>query len=203
MLCYSRRGLGLAATAILVVTALLASPAPARAQAVTGGLVGNLTDASGLALPGATVTITETGTNISHTATTNESGYYTFPSLKDGTYRVVSELAGFKKVARDGVIVAVNTTVRVDLKMEVGAVQETVTVMGESPVLQTDRSDTGRLIESKMVSDLPLTFNRNFQSLLVTVPGATRPHRDHSAFFNSQDSLSTRSTASRASPTTP
>ena len=56
-------------------------------------------------------------------------------------------------------------------------------------MLQTDRTDTGRLIESKMVTDLPLTFNRNFQSLLITVPGATRPHREHSAFFNSQDSL--------------
>ena len=191
MICLLRRGLGLAATAILVVMGLLASPVPARAQAVGGGLVGNLTDQSGLALPGATVTITETSTNISKTTTTNESGYYTFPSLKDGTYKVVSELAGFKKVARDGVIVAVNTTVRIDLKMEVGTIQETITVRGESPVLQTDRSDTGRIIESKMVTDLPLTFNRNFQSLLITVPGATRPHREHSAFFNSQDSLST------------
>ncbi|HYT75385.1 MAG TPA: TonB-dependent receptor, partial [Vicinamibacterales bacterium] len=136
-------------------------------------------------------TITETNTNISSTTTTNESGYYTFPSLKDGTYRVVAELAGFKKIIRDGVIVDVNTTVRVDLKMEVGAIQESITVQGETPVLQTDRTDTGRIIESKMVTDLPLTFNRNFQSLLIVVPGATRPHRDHSAFFNSQDSLST------------
>jgi Carboxypeptidase regulatory-like domain len=191
MLCYSRRGPGLAAMALFVLAALLGLPAPARAQAVSGGLVGNLTDQSGLALPGATVTITETATNISKTTATNESGYYTFPSVKDGTYKVVGELAGFKKIVRDGVIVDVNTTVRVDLKLEVGAIQESITVSGESPVLQTDRSDTGRLIEAKMVSDLPLLFNRNFQSLLVTVPGATRPHREHSAFFNSQDSLST------------
>jgi hypothetical protein len=191
MHCYLRRGLGLAATVLLVLAAIVGSAAPARAQAASGGLVGNLTDQSGLALPGATVTITETNTNISKTATTNESGYYTFPSLKDGTYKVVGELAGFKKIVRDGVIVDVNTTIRVDLKLEVGAVQESITVSGESPMLQTDRSDTGRLIEAKMVADLPLTFNRNFQSLLVTVPGATRPHREHSAFFNSQDSLST------------
>ena len=56
-------------------------------------------------------------------------------------------------------------------------------------MLQTDRTDTGRVIDSKMVTDIPTTFNRNFQSLLVTVPGATRPHREHSQFFNSQDSL--------------
>jgi outer membrane receptor protein involved in Fe transport len=94
-------------------------------------------------------------------------------------------------VVREGVVVDVNTTVRVDLKLEVGNLQESITVSGETPVLQTDRTDTGRIIESKMVTDIPLTFNRNFQSHLVVVPGATRPHRDHSQFFNSQDSLST------------
>jgi hypothetical protein len=170
---------------------LLVHARGASAQAIKGELLGNIVDAAGLALPGVTVTITEVNTNISYTKTTNESGYYTFPSLKDGTYKVVAELTGFKKTVRDGVIVDVNTTVRVDLKMEVGAIEESITVQGESPVLQTDRTDTGRVIESKMVTDLPLTFNRNFQSLYVTVPGATRPHREHSAFFNSQDSLST------------
>src|SRR3954468_18519688 len=190
MLSCFRRGLSPAATALLFL-ATLAIPLPARAQAVSGGLVGNLTDQSGLAMPGATVTITETNTNISKSTTSNESGSYSFPSLKDGTYKVVAELSGFKKVVRDGVIVAVNTTVRVDFKLEVGALEEAVTVQADSPVLQTDRSDTGRIIESKMGTALPLSFNRNFQSLLVTGPGATRPHREHSAFFNSQDSLST------------
>ncbi|HEX4566913.1 MAG TPA: carboxypeptidase-like regulatory domain-containing protein, partial [Vicinamibacterales bacterium] len=163
----------------------------ASAQAIKGELLGNVVDSAGLVLPGVTVTITEVNTNISYTKTTNESGYYTFPSLKDGTYKVVAELTGFKKTVRDGIIVAVNTTVRVDLKLEVGAIEESITVQGESPVLQTDRTDTGRVIESKMVTDLPLGFNRNFQTLYETVPGATRPHREHSAFFNSQDSLST------------
>jgi hypothetical protein len=177
-----------AASAALLL--LVCAPS-AFAQAVKGGLLGNVVDPAGLALPGVTVTITETNTNISYNTATNESGYYTFPSLKDGTYRVTAELSGFKKVVREGVVVDVNTTIRVDLRMEVGTLQESVTVTGESPVLQTDRTDTGRLIESKMVTDIPLTFNRNFQAILVTVPGATRPHREHSAFFNSQDSLST------------
>src|SRR6267378_656741 len=80
---------------------------------------------------------------------------------------------------------------RADLKLEVGALAETVTVVGQSPLLQTDRTDTGRLIESKLLQEVPLGFNRNFQGALVTVPGATRPHRVHSEFFNAQDSLST------------
>src|SRR6476620_4477090 len=98
------------------------SAGSASAQAVRGGLLGNITDQAGLALPGVSVTVTETNTNISSTSTTNESGYYTFPSLKDGTYKVTAELAGFKKTVREGVIVDVNTTIRVDLKLEVGAI---------------------------------------------------------------------------------
>src|SRR4029450_10697704 len=79
--------------------------------------------------------------------------------------------------------------VGVDLKIEVGKLSEPVQVAAETPMLKTDRTDTGRIIESKMVSELPLTFNRNFQSLMQTVPGVSRPHREHSQFFNSQDSL--------------
>ena len=92
-------------------------------------------------------------------------------------------------MVRPGVKVDVNTTIRVDMKLEVGQMTEAVSVVAESPLFQTDRTDTGRIIESKMVTDIPLTFNRNFQSMLITVPGSTRPHREHSQFFNSQDSL--------------
>ncbi len=164
-------------------------PSTASAQAVTGTLLGNITDSSGAALPGATVTATDVDKNISRTVVANEAGYYIFTSLLNGNYTVDAELQGFKKVARQNVKVDVNTTVRIDLSLPVGQMTEEVTVSAETPVLQTDRADTGRIIESKMVSELPLTFNRNFQSLLVTVPGITRPHREHSQFFNSQDSL--------------
>src|SRR3954468_18310447 len=183
-----RRTLGVFATIVLLV---LASSAVAAGQAVKGSLLGNVSDASGLVLPGVTVTITEVNTNISYSTLSNDSGYYIFSNLKDGTYRVVSELRGFKRIVRDGVEVPVNTTVRVDLKMEVGAIEESVTVVGASPLLQTDRADTGRLIESVHLQEAPLGFNRNFQGMLVTVPGATRPFRPHSEFFNAQDSLST------------
>jgi hypothetical protein len=182
-------------TAVAVLTAtigcfgFLLAPSPAQAQAVTGTLLGNVTDSSGAGVPGATVTALETQTNTSRTAVTNEAGNYIFSSLQNGTYTIDVELQGFKKVVRPNVRLDVNTTVRVDLKLEVGQLNETLTVSAETPLLQTDRTDTGRILESKMVSDLPLTFNRNFQSLLVTVPGVTRPHREHSQFFNSQDSL--------------
>src|SRR5204863_9447456 len=109
---------------------------------------------------------------------------------KDGTYRVTGELTGFKKSIRDGVVVPVNATMRVDLKLEIGALEESVTVVGESPLLQTDRADTGRLIEAVHLQEVPLGLNRNFQGMMITVPGALRLQRPHSDFFNAQDSMS-------------
>jgi len=167
--------------------------ATGQAQAVKGSLLGTITDSGGAASAGATVTITETRTGISSNTTTNADGNYAFPNLKDGIYRVEATQKGFKKVVRESVIVDVNTTVRVDLDLPVGDVSESVTIAADAaPLLQTDRADTGRLLESKQVSELPLGFNRNFQGLLVTVPGATRPTRPHSQFFNSQDSLESK-----------
>jgi hypothetical protein len=162
-------------------------------QAVKGSLLGTITDSNGAAAAGATVTITETRTNITAVTTTNADGNYVFSNIKEGVYRVETTQKGFKKVARESVQVDVNTTVRVDLVMPVGEVSETVTIQSDSaPVLQTDRADTGRLIETKQVAELPLGFGRNFQGLLVTVPGATRPARPHSEFFNPQDSLESK-----------
>ncbi len=178
----------------VLLAALIAwgAAAGAWAQAVKGTLLGTITDPQGAALAGATVTITEVGTGISRSAVTNPSGYYVFSNQKDGTYRVAAELAGFKTVLRDGVKLDVNTTVRVDLSLPVGNLEESITVVEQKAVLQTDRADTGRLIESKQLTEAPLSFNRNFQGLLVTVPGASRPFRPHSQFFNSQDSLSSQ-----------
>jgi hypothetical protein len=175
----------------VVLALMLLLPAVAIAQAVKGTLLGTVTDSTGAAVPGATVTVTEVQTGISRTVTTNASGNYVFSNLKDGVYRVEAELSGFRKTARENVRVDVNTTVRVDLALQVGSLAEAVTVVQEAPPLQTDRADTGRIIESKQITEMPLSFNRNFQGLLVTVPGATRPFRPHSQFFNSQDSLST------------
>ena len=120
----------------------------------------------------------------------NEAGNYTFTNLAAGVYRVEGELVGFRKFTRDNVEVNVNTTVRVDIALTVGELEESVTVTGEAPMLQTDRTDTGRIIESIQITQMPLGFNRSYQGMLVTVPGASRPFRPHSEFYNAQDSLS-------------
>ncbi len=173
----------------LVLALLLVSSSRAYAQAVTGTLVGTITDSESLPVPGVSITITEVKTNIRSQSISNEDGNYVFASLQNGVYRVEAELTGFRKAVREGVELQVNTTMRVDLRLVIGAVAETLTVVGESPVLQTDRTDTGRIIESIVLQEVPLAWNRNFQGALITVPGTTRPHRVHSEFFNAQDSL--------------
>ena len=186
------RGLG----ATLVLMAALAVWAPSArvfGQAVRATLLGTITDASGAVVPKAKVTATEVNTNIVREVQTNESGNYTFPDLAPGNYDVAVEQTGFKKAIRHGVDVLVDTTIRVDLRLETGAMVETVSVTAEVPLLQTDRSDTGRKIETRQVEELPIVYNnRNFQGLLNLVPGTSRGFRPHSPFFNAQDSLSTQ-----------
>src|SRR5438105_849852 len=182
------------ACAVLIATAFLivfAKP-NGHAQAVNATLVGNITDSSGAMIGGATVSIQETSTGIGRVTTTNSSGNYTFPNLPPGTYSVTAEMPGFKKEVRPNVEVAVNSTVRVDLALQPGAVNETVEITAAPPALKTDRSDVGDKIETVQVQELPVGgANRNFQGLMALIPGTVRPHRDHSEFFNAQDTLST------------
>src|SRR4029079_15495661 len=124
--------------ALIIAVMVMASPSASWAQAVTGTLLGSVTDSQGAGVPGATVTATETQTNISRTAVTNSSGHYIFTNVKNGIYRVAADLSGFKRVARDGVPVKVNSTVRIDFTLEVGTMSESVEVVQTTPLLQTD-----------------------------------------------------------------
>src|SRR5260370_30180249 len=176
---------------ILLLLALLAASS-AFSQAVSGSLVGTLTDSSGGVVVNAKVTITDRDTGFTRTAITNDSGNYSFPDLPPGTYPVTAEQTGFNKVSRAGVDVLVNTSERVDLTLQPGQVSETVEGTAETPILQTERADTGRKIETKPLAELPLGGSHNFQSLAILVPGAALPESQHSAFFNPQVSLNTR-----------
>ena len=164
----------------------------AWAQTVSGSIVGTITDSTGAVVPNARIILTEVNTGATRTATSNASGNYAFTNLDAGEYRVEVEVPGFRKAAKSGITVLVNSTVRADVELQPGQVTEVVSVTAEVAVLQTDRADTGRKLETKLLADMPLPYNRNFQALLNLVPGATRTFRPHSEFFNVQDSLSTR-----------
>ena len=160
------------------VWCVLLTVAPAFGQAVSGSLLGTVTDNSDATVPSATVSILEVNTGAARTTDTSESGNYVFPDLAPGTYTVAVTRQGFKKVTRERVEVLVNTSVRVDLTLPLGDVNEVVVVDASAPILQTDRADTGRKIEERQVEDVPLGFNRNLQGLLNLVPGTTRARTD-------------------------
>ncbi len=160
-------------------------------QAVNATLLGTVTDSSGAVIPNAKVTITDVNTGISRVATTNESGNYTFPDIAPGTYTVSTEQTGFKKENRTGVVVDVNSTARVDMRLQPGSISESIEVTGAAPALQTDRADTSSKIETVQTANLPVGTRRNYQSLLNLVPGTTRASFQHSQFFNAASSLQT------------
>lgn len=162
-------------------------------QAVNATVVGTVTDATGAVVVGAKVTLTEANTNVSRTGQTNASGNFVFPDLPPGNYLVTVEMTGFKKEQRRDIALLVDTTQRVDIQLQPGNITETVEVMGTPPALQTDRADTGRKIDTMVVSELPvLVSNRNYQALLALVPGTSPPTEEHSQFFNASDSLQTQ-----------
>src|SRR5205807_5337907 len=93
---------------------------------------------------------------------------------------------------RTGVDVVVNSTGRVDLTLQPGQITETIEVTGAAAMLQTERADTGRSMETRIVQDVPIGVSHNFQSLSILVPGSSRIESQHSAFFNPQTSYATR-----------
>ncbi len=143
-------------------------------QAVNGTLLGTVNDSSGASIAAAKVSATEVNTGITRNSITNESGNFTFPDLPPGNYKILVEVPGFEKAARENIDVLVNSSVRVDVSLTPGNVNDTITVSADTAILQTDRSDTGRKIETKQLAELPVGANRNFQSLVNLVPGAGR-----------------------------
>ena len=161
-----------------------------HAQAVSGTIVGTVSDPLGAFVANAQVTITLTGQSAVHAAVTNESGNFTEPDLPSGVYTVTVTAPGFKKVIRQNIALETNTTARVDVAMATGDVAETITVSSAPPQLQTDRADISTTIEAKQISNLPLSSGNSFQSLLTTVPGMAPVVFNNSQFFNANNDLS-------------
>src|SRR3954469_24901235 len=151
-----------------VVILLAAWVVTGQAQ-TQGGISGLVTDSSGAAVPGATVTVTNTATSGKRNTTTNESGLYTFPAVPPGTYELKVELQGFKTAEIRSFKVDVQQTVRVDVPLQVGALDETVTVVGESTLLNTQSTTLGTVIENKIVTELPLN-GRQYLNLVAISP---------------------------------
>lgn len=149
---------------------LLVLSGSASAQS-TGTINGRVTDQSGLALPGTTVTATHTATGVVRTTVSNTEGLYSLPALQPGVYDVVVELAGFGSQAQRDVTLVTGTTISLDFALGVAAVEETVTVTGGAPLVETTQSSVSASLQLTEVQNLPM-LNRTFQGLVQLVPGA-------------------------------
>jgi hypothetical protein len=161
----------LARVACSTVIALILSPA-AIAQNATGDIVGTVTDSTGAILPGATVTLINTGTRDTRTFTTNSSGSYVFPNLQPGDYSISVAMSGFKTITTTGVTLTVSERHRVDEQLEIGATDEHVEVSTSStPTLQTDQGQVASSLSERQMQELPLN-GRNYINLVQITPGA-------------------------------
>jgi hypothetical protein len=166
---------GVSVLGVLAACVVLAVGIPASAQTLYGGLVGNVTDETGLSVPGATVTITHLETNQTREGTTSATGGYNFPNIPTGTYQVDVALAGFQPFSARNVIVRQNTQVRVDVKLSVGGLQETVLVSGTAAVLQTESAAVQMQATSEEIVNLPMS-GRAYQNLIGLMPGVAQPY---------------------------
>lgn len=176
---------------VLLTLILGCISAPLFGQAVSGTLLGTVTDPTGANVANAQVTVTLTGQSAVRSTVTNDSGNFTQPDLPPGVYTVTIVAPGFKKEARENIVVETNTTTRVDATLSTGSTSETVTVTDAPPQLQTDRADISTTIEATQISNLPLSSGNSFQSLLNTVPGMAPVTFNNSQFFNANNDLST------------
>ncbi|MFN9296286.1 MAG: carboxypeptidase regulatory-like domain-containing protein, partial [Acidobacteriota bacterium] len=160
---------------ILPLLVLFGAVASVSAQTITGTFTGTLTDPSGSVLPKAKVTATNTATNVQFSANTNDAGIYNILFLPIGEYRLTAELTGFKKAQLGPFKIEVNQIARVDIKLEVGDVSQSVEVTGVAPILQTEATDTGQSLNAEKLTALPLK-SRNFVSLTLLIPGSVSPN---------------------------
>jgi hypothetical protein len=156
----------------LLALVVILSAAVASAQTFRGTILGTVTDSSGAAVPGATVTIKNVDTGLTRTVVTTDSGEYSVPELPLGTYTITVQKSGFKEGLVTGVKVDVQAERRADVTLPPGELTQTVEVVGEElPLVESTSNNMGGIIESKVITNLPVN-GRDYQKLILLVPGA-------------------------------
>src|SRR5579863_2802608 len=168
-----RAFLGMTAAFVLV----LLCGTPLRAQVDAGAILGTVTDASGSAVHGATVTLTNEGTSATISAPTGPDGAYKFTPVRIGSYKITVNFQGFETVVRAHVNVNVGENVVADFSLKPGNVTTTVEVTAAAPVLQSQDASVGQVVDSRSVNDLPLN-GRNFTFLAQLAAGVNTPQAD-------------------------
>lgn len=146
-------------------------------QANSSSIVGTVTDESGAAIPGATVTVTNTGTQNKRTVQTNERGDYSVTALDIGLYEVTASMDGFSRAVAAGVRLEVDVVRRQNLRMQIGAVTEQITVQADALAIQTDDTTISTVIDEDKIRELPIPGDRNLFRLALLAPGMSRGPR--------------------------
>ncbi len=169
--------------------ALLFAGSALHAQDTHATINGQVTDASGAAVPGASVQVTNAKTNATVSTKANSTGLYTVPFLDPGTYVVTAEAPGFKKIERANIDLRVNDTTAVDLKLQIGDASESVTVTSAPPALDTESASQGEVVDTKRIEDLPLQAG-NPSEMILFAPGVVNSTnlRARKTSFNSASS---------------
>lgn len=143
-------------------------------QTLTGTILGTITDPSGAVVPGVEVRAINTGTNQTRSVTTSGSGTYSLSNLPVGSYRLEASQQGFRTEARTGIILQIDQSARFDITLQVGAINQVVEVVADTPLLQTDESSIGSVIDVQKITQLPLN-GRKFETLVQLLPGTVTP----------------------------
>ena len=147
---------------------LFFSAAMAFGQSQLASVSGAITDSSGSAIPGATITASNAATGLLKTAQTNETGYYSLRDLPIGSYTINVEQQGFRTYSREGLVLTTGQAMSLNVTMEIGSVNETVVVTDQAPLLETRTSDSSQLVEARNVQDMPLGDRRTMNIIQMT-----------------------------------
>ncbi len=169
--------------ALIMALGLFSASQPAGGQQTTASITGTVEDAAGAALNGATITASDTERGTSNTTKTTQGGVFNFTNLPIGTYEVKAEAAGFDTTVQPPITLVLNERARLDFKMKVGAVTNTVQVSSQAPQLQADTTQVSTLLDATTIAAIPLA-TRNYVELTLLAPGSITA--DNST-FNSGD----------------
>ncbi|MDQ3062453.1 MAG: Plug and carboxypeptidase regulatory-like domain-containing protein, partial [Acidobacteriota bacterium] len=161
---------------VAINTILGLLPTNTFAQAGQSELIGEITDANGATIPAVRVSLTEAATNRISETTSDASGTFIFTNQKPGLYSVRFEANDFTPLVREGLTLTTGERIRIDTQLQVITLDTTVTINSDAPLLRSETSSLGQVIDNKKIVDLPLN-GRNFLSLVGLAPGVAQPPR--------------------------
>jgi len=167
------KGCSLRAAAVIAVLGLALFPAyrSGHSQGITGSITGTVTDSSGSVISGASVTVRQEETNAIHKVTTSDAGTYTVTQLPPGHYDVKVDRAGFQAYEQKNITLSIDQKAEIDAQMTVGSEEQNVVVTSSGPVIQTEDSSIGQVIDSQAIQNTPLNGRLSVMGLVALAPG--------------------------------